>query len=83
MGVIEVKNHANDVPCTWTATLRGRAWLDLILETPMPVCRWVDPRQDSAADMAAAAAMLDAQPVPATGRRVWDGEMHGPTEVPR
>ena len=26
------------------ATAKGRAWLDLILETPMPIQRWIDPR---------------------------------------
>lgn len=30
------------------ATDKGRAWLELILQTPMPVQRWADPRKDVA-----------------------------------
>lgn len=51
MGAIEVAESLSDgtheVPRMWRTTERGRAWLDLILETPMPVCRWVDPREAS------------------------------------
>jgi hypothetical protein len=32
-------------PSSHELTDRGRAWLDMILETPMPVQQWIDPRQ--------------------------------------
>jgi hypothetical protein len=39
-GVIRQSGH-KDKPI---ATDKGRAWLDMILETPMPVQQWIDPR---------------------------------------
>lgn len=33
-----------DVPDFYRPTDKGRAWLDMILDTPMPVQQWLDPR---------------------------------------
>lgn len=37
-----------DRSCGYTTTERGRKWLDMILATPMPVSRWIDPREEKA-----------------------------------
>jgi hypothetical protein len=29
----------------YNTTERGRAWIDLLLETPLPVKKWLDPRK--------------------------------------
>lgn len=40
----------SDSPSGWVLTGRGLAWLEMLLATPLPVSRWVDPRLVRSAD---------------------------------
>jgi hypothetical protein len=40
--VIRTSGHSNKP----MATEKGRAWLELICATPMPIHKWADPRED-------------------------------------
>jgi hypothetical protein len=30
----------------FSVTEKGRAWMELILNTPMPILKWIDPREE-------------------------------------
>jgi hypothetical protein len=32
---------------SYQLTERGQKWIDMILATPMPVNRWIDPREEA------------------------------------
>lgn len=43
IGIIEAEPNGRN-GSGYVTTDKGKAWVDLILATPKPVCMWVDPR---------------------------------------
>lgn len=61
-----VEQQVGDGNTYHEATAKGQAWLAMILETPLPVQQWIDPRAGSftVVDLAPGQRLADVVPVP-------------------
>jgi hypothetical protein len=43
-GMIEERKDFSAEPNCYQTTVRGQAWVEMLKNTPFPVCVWMDPR---------------------------------------